>query len=240
MNLYKSGAELKDLAKCKLERNYGVSILAILTVGILKYSANMFLPELIPVNTFGQFLFYCFIGFLLSAFLGVFEVGTCLFFLNMACGYPYKLEQLFHGFQNNAKGAFSVSLITGMVSLLYSLPSRILLRMYLDTKESYYISWALLAFLVGFILYIPLSLLFSQSFYLLFDFPDCSGKQALFTSCRLMKKHIGKLLWIKLSFLPLTVLCIFTFFIGFLWLIPYMKMTYTLFFLDIMNGTTSK
>lgn len=240
MAIYKSTAEIKDIAKCKLERNYGLSILAILTVLILKYSVVMFLPELIPTATFGQFIIYCFVSFLLSAFLGVFQVGTCLFFLNMACGYPYKLDQLFYGFQNNAKGAFVVSLVTGMASLLYSLPVRILLRLYLETQEPFYLKWAFPVFLVGFLLYLPISLILSQSFYLLLDFPEYTGRQALVASCKLMKKHIGKLLWIKLSFLPLIILCIFTFFIGFLWLIPYMKMTYTVFFLDIMKTTPDK
>ncbi len=37
------------------------------------------------------------------------------------------------------------------------------------------------------------------------------------------------------SFLPLKFLCIFTLFVGFLWLIPYMNMTYALFFLVLME-----
>ena len=38
-----------------------------------------------------------------------------------------------------------------------------------------------------------------------------------------------------LSFLPLAILCILSIYIGFLWLTPYMQMTYACFFLDIMN-----
>lgn len=238
MNRYTSGAELKDMAKYKLERKYGISILALLTIAILEYSATMFLSQIIPAGTFAQFLIYCFCSFLVSAFLGIFKLGTCLFFLNMACGQPYKLEQLFYGFQNNASAAFTVSLAQGLLSLISTLPFRICLRLYLDTESMDYLFASLVAFAVGFLIQYPISLMLSQSFYLLLDFPEYNGKQALAASCKLMKKHMWRFFCLQISFLPLMFICILTFSIGFLWLVPYMNMTYTLFFLDIMKSPT--
>lgn len=236
MSSYTSGAELKDMAKCNLERKYGVSILVLLTVAILENSATLFLSQIIPAGTFAQFIIYSLCSFLLSAFLGIFKLGTCLFFLNMACGQPYKLDQLFYGFQNNASAAFTVSLVQGLLSLISTLPFRILLRLYVESGNIDYLWFSLIAFAVGFVIQYPISLALSQSFYLLLDFPEYTGKQALAASCKIMKKHMWRLFCLQLSFLPLMFICILTFSIGFLWLVPYMNMTYTLFFLDIMKS----
>ncbi len=51
----------------------------------------------------------------------------------------------------------------------------------------------------------------------------------------MMKGHKRRLFRLELSFLPLMLLCVLSFGIGFLWLNPYMQMTYTCFFLDLMN-----
>ena len=73
------------------------------------------------------------------------------------------------------------------------------------------------------------------SFYLMLDFPQNSGKETLSLCWRLMKGHRSRLFLLELGFLPLMLLCILSFGIGFLWLQPYMQMTYACFFLDLMN-----
>lgn len=232
---YKSCAELQDLAKCKLERNYGISIFTLLTVGMVNLSASSLLEQLLSGNTFSQYLLFLLVDFALTAFLSIFQTGICLFFLNMACGQPYKADHLFYGFQNNPKASFTVAAATTFVTFLSVLPFNALRYIYWMTNDLNYMKYALLAYPIGFLVMYPLQLALSQSFYLLVDFPDYTGKQALLASCKLMKKHMGRFFLLQLKFLPLMFLCVFTFFIGFLWLVPYMKMTYTVFFLDIMK-----
>lgn len=237
MTRYKSGADLKDMAKAKLERNYFISIFVILTVIILENSASLFITGLIPADTMPQYFLYLIVNFLLSVFLGIFKVGTSLFFLNMACGQPYKLEQIFYGYQNHAGSAFVVSLVNGLVSFLSILPSNIMFRLYYETQDQNYLTLGFLLTIVGFIIQYPLTLALSQSYFLLLDFPEHTGVQVLLASCKVMRKQKWRLFCLQVSFLPLIFLCILTFSIGFLWLIPYMNMTYTLFFLDIMRAT---
>lgn len=235
MTSYKSCAELQDLAKCKLERNYGISIFTLLTVEMVTLSASSLLQQLIPGNSFSQYLLFLLVNLVLTAFLSIFQTGICLFFLNMACGLPYKADHLFYGFQNNPKASFTVAAVTTLVSFLSVLPFNALRYIYWITADFTYMKYALLAYPIGFLVMYPIQLALSQSFYLLLDFPDYTGKQAILASIKLMKKHMGRFFRLQLSFLPLMLLCVFTFFIGFLWLIPYMKMTYTVFFLDIMQ-----
>ena len=49
-----------------------------------------------------------------------------------------------------------------------------------------------------------------------------------------MKGHKGRLFYIELSFLPLLLLGAVSL-IGLLWVIPYMQMTYAVFYFDIMK-----
>ena len=46
----------------------------------------------------------------------------------------------------------------------------------------------------------------------------------------MMKGHKWELFVLYLSFIGWAILCLFTFFIGFLWLTPYMQMTETKFY----------
>jgi uncharacterized membrane protein len=96
------------------------------------------------------------------------------------------------------------------------------------------ITW-LIAFGIGYVIYIPISLFLSQTWYLMVDFPNYTAKGVLLTSCKLMKKHFWRLLFLKISFLPVMLLGILSFGIGLIWVIPYKEMTYTCFYLDIMK-----
>ena len=80
-----------------------------------------------------------------------------------------------------------------------------------------------------------ISLKYSQVYYLLLDFPDYSAKELLKMSWKLMKGNAGRLLYLQVSFLPMTLTGILSFGIGFLFVLPYQNMTYTLFYLDLIT-----
>ena len=67
------------------------------------------------------------------------------------------------------------------------------------------------------------------------DFPDYTVKQLLRSSMQIMNGHKGRLFYLQVSFIPLTMLAVLTCGIGMLWLGPYMQTTYACFFLDLMN-----
>ena len=72
------------------------------------------------------------------------------------------------------------------------------------------------------------------------DFPERSAKEALKLSLQIMRGHKGRLFYVQISFLPLMFLCLLSFGIGYLWLVPYMNMTSAVFFLDLMNPAQQK
>ena len=94
---------------------------------------------------------------------------------------------------------------------------------------AYSLGGSMIVSLVGLIL----SLFFGLSNYLLLDNPQMGAIESMKISCRLMKGNKGRYFYISLSFLPLYIACIFTCYIGLLWLEPYMADTRAHFYMDI-------
>lgn len=234
MNQYKSSPELKNLAKDKLTGKYGAAILVIFLVHVITFAVSNIISMAIPSTAAGFFINLA-VTLAASAILGVFNAGTALFFLNAACGQPFSLNNLFYGFREQTNKCLAIASVLALVSFVCLTPSQIFSTFYLRTLSINWMMAALLSMAVGMVIYVPVSLALSQSFYLILDYPSLTAAETLKMSIRVMKGHKGRLFYIQMSFLPLMILCLFTCFIGFLWLIPYMQMTSTLFFLDLMN-----
>lgn len=251
MKQYKKSYELKNTAKDRLEGKY-ISIIGVLLLSTLISWAVRF-----AINSVGNSTLYgvyartrsdtsivvisvVFELLLLFAdvMLGVMNAGITLCFLKLACGQPFSFKDLFYGYRTDSKKILLITAALVIWQALCLFPFRYLLQNYLNTKEILWILYAFLGLAIGLAVYIPVSLGIGLSFYLMFDFPENSGKETLSLCWRLMKGHRKQLFYLELSFLPLMLLCVLSFGIGFLWLQPYMQMTYTYFYLDMMNPAT--
>jgi len=248
MKQYKKIYELKNAAKDKLDGKYKGAVLIIflytLIVGSVQLSINT-----IAVNTMNTIYFQSgslgatiavsivFDLLLLAAsiVLGVMNAGLALYFLKMACGQVFSVMDLFYGFRTDST---KILIIAGAMLLTRALclwPSQYLLQAYLNTQEEKWFLYALVAVVLGLCIYLPVSLGIAMSFYLMLDFPQFSAQKTLSQCWHIMKGQRGRLFLLELSFLPMLLLGILSFGIGFLWIEPYMQMTYTYFFLDLMN-----
>ncbi len=144
---------------------------------------------------------------LLSIFLsGPFALGWAIFSLKIARNQHAEMNDVFDGFKNfgTALGAY----------LLMSL-----------------------GIVVGFcLLFVPgiiLALGWSQTMYIISENPEIGVTEAMERSWELMDGHKTDLFVLGLRFLPWMFLSIFTLFIGLLWLIPYMQVTFANFYDEI-------
>jgi uncharacterized membrane protein len=85
--------------------------------------------------------------------------------------------------------------------------------------------------LVSFLLTLP----FFPVYYMLLDFPNQRVSEILKKCFSVMHGNVFRLLLMYLSFLPLILLSMFTWGITLIWVFPYMKMTATNFYLDMMT-----
>ena len=101
--------------------------------------------------------------------------------------------------------------------------------------------------LVGFILWIVSSiylyikgLSLSVTFNIAYDEPELTGMQTASKSQELMKGHKGGYFILTLSFIGWAILSVLTLGIGFLWLLPYMQVSFVCFYDALVGKTTEK
>lgn len=235
MKRHKSNAVLKDLAKEKLTGKFSHALFALFLVDMISRTVSSVAASFLPSGGLFWSIVALLFTSLISVFLGILQTGIAYFFLNVACNRTHSYSNIVYGFQECSEKSIKISAVHTIANTICLLPYQILLLLFLQTFRYTYLAIACIALIIGYIILTPLSLAISQAYYLLLDFPDASAEDIIKTSIRIMKGHKLRLFLLDLSFLPLYLLCILTFGIGFLWLHPYMRMTYTLFFLDLMN-----
>ena len=89
--------------------------------------------------------------------------------------------------------------------------------------------WSLLLVIPGIIK----SFSYSMTPFILDEFPELSPSEAIHRSRMMMKGHKFDLFWLYLSVIGWGILCLFTFGIGFLWLVPYMQTAEAAFYEEV-------
>ena len=235
MTKYQSYSNLKNKAKIKLDGFFKLAISAWILVQCLSYVATSIVDMLAPGNDTTSTILALLLSVIASVLVGAFNVGVAYFYLSLACGKPCHSLVIFKAFKDQPEKALKVSLVHTLASFVCTTPSSYLLLVLLQEKTmTNLVNW-LIAFGIGYAVYLPISLFLSQTWYLMVDFPNYTAKQVILTGCKLMKKHFWRLLFLKISFLPIILLGVLSFGIGLIWIIPYKEMTYTCFYLDIMN-----
>lgn len=143
---------------------------------------------------------------------GPFTLGLYGFLLKFKREENPPIETIFDGFKN-----FTPSL------LLYILMS------------VFTFLWALLLIVPGIIA----ALSYSQAFFIMHDNPGMGAMEALKLSKDMMKGQKGKLFMLYLSFIGWAILCMLTLGIGYLWLAPYMYLSFANFYDDVKANSIS-
>ena len=150
------------------------------------------------------------VGSVLALFIaGPVLVGVSMFSLSLSRGESARLEQIFEGFKNygTVLGAYLL-----MVLFIFL--------------------WMLLLIIPGIIAAIA----YSQTFYILAEDDAISSMDALKKSKEMMDGYKWKYFCLGLRFIGWALLCILTLGIGFLWLSPYIQISYAKFYEDIKTA----
>ncbi len=142
---------------------------------------------------------------LLSGALGI---GLCVFHITFARKGEAELPLIFDGFKQ-----FIQSIIAGILM-------------------SIIVTLGLIFFIIPGII---LSLGLSQTYYIMADKPGTKAIDAMKQSWEMTKGYKVQLFSMSVSFIPWAFLCIFTCGIGFLWLMPYMYVSFSHFYLQLVG-----
>ncbi|MGI5868298.1 MAG: DUF975 family protein [Kiritimatiellia bacterium] len=133
-------------------------------------------------------------------------VGFSLVFLKLARRSAADVGDLFQGFQRFGT-ALAAHLWMGLFILL----------------------WSLLLIVPGIIA----SYAYSMTFYVLADDPTVGSREAIGRSKEMMRGNKWKFFCLHLRFIGWAILCVFTFGIGFFWLVPYINTSMAHFYDDV-------
>ncbi|HBD93025.1 MAG: hypothetical protein A2015_00955 [Spirochaetes bacterium GWF1_31_7] len=140
------------------------------------------------------------IGGIISLIIGgPIALGMAIYFLKLATNESPKIDNFFDGFKN-----FLQSFILYILQIVFIC------------------LWALLLIIPG----IVKAFSYSMAFYIMADNPEITASDALKESMRITNGYKMDLFVLCLSFTGWFILCMFTFGIGYFWLLPYMQTTF--------------
>lgn len=149
-------------------------------------------------------------GLALFIISGPLILGLMFFSLSLSRGQEVRVKQIFDGFDNFVK-----ALVTYLLMILYIF------------------LWSLLLIIPGIIA----GLSYSMVFFILSDNKDMKPKDVLRKSKEMMNGYKWKFFCLQLRFIGWGILSILTLGIGFLWLVPYMQVSFAKFYDDLKNKT---
>lgn len=195
--------ELKTKAKNILKGNWGQAISLLLLYGLISFGAG------IVVNLIGEMfrlteqtanILGNIADIVVSAF---FTLGTTSFYLKLSRGEEATYKELF-----SKTDMFVVALLAiVLISIFTTL-------------------WTLLLIIPGIIAAIN----YSQTYYILVDDKTKNAYDAIKASKEMMKGHKWDYFVLVLSFSGWMILATLTLGIGFIWLVPYMQVTFANFY----------
>ena len=174
---------------------------------------------------------------IVSLITGIFSAGYCYMQLNIARGREYSLGDLIFFFKNQPDRVIIAGFVLALIQVAAQIPySYFVYTMDRGTTLEEQMTWMStisLLMLLSMVLNMLISLPFAMTFYLMADDVNLGGIEALKASARLMKGNMGRYLLLQISFIPLLFLSMFTLYLALLWIIPYMEMSFAVFYQDL-------
>ena len=234
----KTSAQLKQAARGIMIGKYRNAISILLASNLIISTLSLFTTT--ASDSFIGLIIGLVINFLIVLFGSILMVGQCSFYLNIACEQPFQFSDLFTGFKVHPDKTIITQFIIQLLTALPMVPAIVAMVIALLVDDITFI-FLLACFLLilGCGLSWWISLKYSQVYYLLLDFPDYSSKELLKMSWKLMKGNVGRLIYLQVSFIPVSLAGLLSFGIGFLFILPYQNMTYTLFYLDLIQSQSN-
>ena len=226
--------ELKRQARESLTGHYGVPMAAFILIQLISFVANS--PFQLPVqsrpNIF-QIVIFLLASVLISLLASILHCGLIHIHLNRSRQKKCRTIDIFYFFTKRPDRILLTELMLTGLFLVTAIPAvGISLYAFLMDTPLFYLL-AAVVWLVTFSALTILSLQYHLTRYLLVEQPDERPVNIMRNSRKLMSGNKGRAFYIRLSFLGMSLLCLFSLGIGFLWLDPYINQTQVKFYQNI-------
>ena len=234
-------AKLKSLARKRLQGKYSVVVLSLLLFMVFGGCCS-FISNEIDAPWTSSILMFIIDSLLVMGFVGI--------ILNISRGKKVSLDDLFAKTELFGKyivTTFLLGIVGFIITLLGTLAFKSLIMVSLYHAE---INLFLAIFLIVFGLFLTIAIImvgiylaitFSQTYFILYDEPKLGILKVIEKSFDMMADYVLEYFVLALSFIGWAILGIFTFGILYFWLVPYMLVTFAIFYDKIKavyEGTT--
>ena len=239
---YKKSSQLKSIAKGRMLGNYGKMIGAFFTMYALFLAVALILVMLTgiisasaSVTTGLIFFFVMLLGFYIL--IPLFVVGQNKMFLTAGRGEYCKFSYLFSGFVISPGKSILAMLLLILISIGVLVVPMIAVGVlgYFARHNEALLILAFAIYIAALVIYYIIVLKFALVYYLIIDRPELSVIQLFKTSNYLMKGNKGRFFYITISFIPIMFLGVMSYYIGLLFLMPYMQMTFAQFYINVVE-----
>lgn len=259
MNYYMSSGQLKYLARTQIAGRMGTVIGAFL-VHMLLYLPLLFARDYIDTYKTIGLICYFIAGIAIDIYLAIITTGESLIYLEAASGEEPAVMDVLYGFRNDVKKIVYVRIIPILIINLVRVPGFILLQnmsvlmpdndtmmnMLMGNDMEGFVELSLNLFpytstftmlkCLELIIVIVVSIMFSQSIFMMLDYPDMKPEEIIKRSIALMKGNWGRYILVVISFIPWFLLGIITAYIAFVWVYPFFMATMTNFYIDLAKN----
>ncbi|MCD8300818.1 MAG: DUF975 family protein [Clostridiales bacterium] len=236
-----SRKQIKNIARHNLLGHYRCAIGALILVGIASIIASYF-ASLMTAGRVGSLLVGI-VGYILFLIVGILtQVGYEYVQLRLARGQQAIARDVFLVFRNHPGRFIGYEILVIVVCLICIAPGIIVMvlasiRPVLVGRANIpaFIGVALL--IVGVIIWIVIYLSWSMAVYCLLDQENLKVMDGIRNSRVLMRGNRGRLFVLELSFIGWVLFSVLTFFIGMLWIIPYIKQSLACFYISLLPAS---
>lgn len=231
-----SSKELKRRSRETLTGHYGIPMLAFVMAQLIALIITSPFQLSLQNNpgTF-QVIIYLLATLIITLLSMVLNAGQSYIHLNLARKKDVRITHLFYFFTRRPDRFILVGLLLCCMYLPIMFPAILCLSMAFTVESAFLSIVSVFLWIITMVLLIYLSLTYQLVTYLLIDQPDDRVMDAFRESRHLMKGHRGRLLYLHLSFIGMTLLAICSFGIGFLWVKPYQNQTLITFYRNVTN-----
>lgn len=233
----KSFIHIKADAREKLLGNYSPLISAALFVSIASALVSVpFTRMLYATPGILQYIIFYLAQLFIFALATLFRGGIWRMHLKAARQQPFEFKELVFAVKSRPNRFLNAGLILAVLYLVFQLPTEILASVNLafyQKNNSIHLNYLMLLALVAAIsLIVGIYVYLKCCLVLLFlaDHEQMDCREAFSQSNRAMKGNKAKMFLMLFSFVGLLLLGILTLFIGYLWIIPYMRQSIACFY----------
>ena len=236
MTSAKTIGELRAAAREGLLGRYGTAITAFIIFMFIELGASGLLRALIPTGSVTLVVLSFVAAFIVELLMGVLVSGLAYLYLNIIYAQPVSVSDVFFGFKEHPEKAVAIQAVFSAADILPLIPAQILVSRGLLAGANIPQAPMLITLTAaGAVIALIVHLTYSQSFYLLHDYPDRSAMELLQASRGMMRGERLKLLTVYLSFIPMALLGIITLFLPLLWVRAYLETTLAAFYKELVS-----